>query len=317
MATRWGLEASAVERRLRRAEESRAWCLKLISKLIHEMSQPLTILAGEMQLALQDGRTEAQYRAVLDTCLQQVSRLHHLVRRVREIAQAERPVEPSSGASFPEAISEAVETFRPLAESKQVKIAAQVEGNPQVAISPERLKQVVHQLLSLAVERSPAGTEVRLALSLSPTLASLAVSDQGAALSGEDIALLLDPLLPNPNHYVDFMQNRLEWCLAKRTAEACWGAFSLRSGAGQGCSATLTLPRFETRNSKFENRNSKIETRNPELETRDPEFEIRNSRLEARIFNTDDRRLIEFPVSIFDLRVSIFDFRVSEKAWLR
>lgn len=245
MATSLGLEAPGFDRRLRRAEESRDWCLRLISKLIHEMSQPLTILAGEMQLALQQEITEAQYRAVLEAGLQQVERLHHLVRRLREIARVERSFEPSSGASLREAISGAVETFRPVAESKRVKITVEFESDPELAISAERLKQVVHQLLSLAVERSPEGAEVRLAVSLSPTVASLAVSDQGAALSAEDMVLLLDPLLPNPNRYVDFVQNRLEWCLAKRTAEVWWGAFSLTSGAGQGCSATLTLPRFK------------------------------------------------------------------------
>jgi signal transduction histidine kinase len=245
VATSLGSEAIGFERRLRRAEESRDWCLRLISKLIHEMSQPLTTLAGEMQLALQDDTAaEAQYRAVLETCLPQVERLHHLVRRLREFAQVERSVEPGSGASLLGAISGAIETFRPLAESKRVKITARVESDPVVAISAERLRQVVHHMLSLAVERSPAGAEVRLAVSLRPTTASLAVSDQGAALRAEDMTLLLDPLLPNPNQHVDFVENGLEWCLARRTAEVWWGTFNLASETGQGCLATLTLPRW-------------------------------------------------------------------------
>jgi len=243
VATSLESEAPGFEHRLRRAEESRDWCLKLISKFIHEMSQPLTTLYGELQLALQEDDPEAQYRAVLEASVQQVERLHYLVRRLREIAQAERSVELSSGASMLEAVSGAVETFRRVAESKRVKISVVAENDSEVAISADRLRQMVHQLLNLAVERSPEGAEVRLAVSLSPTVALLAVSDQGAALSSEDVALLLDPLVQNRNPPTDFVENNLGWCLVRRTAEAWWGAFSLGSGSGQGCTATLTLPR--------------------------------------------------------------------------
>lgn len=60
--------AASFERRAQRADESRNSCLKLFFALLHEMSQPLTALAGEIQTALFDHRPEAEYREVLQSC---------------------------------------------------------------------------------------------------------------------------------------------------------------------------------------------------------------------------------------------------------
>jgi len=229
--------------RLQRVEDSRDWCLKLISKLIHEMSQPLTILYGEMHLALRNHPTEASLRAVVESSVQQVDRLSRLVRRLREMAQVERPMALAGGASLVDEVREAVETYRPVADLKQATIVVEEQGDGEVAIAAAHLRQTVHELVKVAVQRSPRGGSVFLSLSAPEEhVALLRVVDQGPALSSEEVALLLDPLMRSPARRTDFVDSSLEWCLAKRTAEAWWGSFNLESGPERGCTASLVLP---------------------------------------------------------------------------
>jgi two-component system sensor histidine kinase QseC len=236
--------ATSLAHRLERAEESREWCLKFISRLIHDMSQPLTVLYGEIHLALTAPSRESEYRAVLEASAQQVDALTRLVNRLRELAHVEKRGSLDRGTSLLAPVQGAIETFHRVAESKHVKIALAAEGDSEVAIPADRLKEAVHQLLNLAVERTPEGGSISLQISVSPTIASLRVDDQGPALPPEELALLLDPLTPSPNRRVKLADTRLEWCLAKRMAEVWWGTFEVESKRGQGCQATLTLPRW-------------------------------------------------------------------------
>ena len=233
-----------IERRLERAEESQAWCLEIISKLIHDMSQPLTVLYGELHLLLAAQPEAQELRGVLEGSVGQVESLIHLVQHLRDLAYVEKSIELTRGSSLLEAIRAAAETFRPVAESKQVNLLVETGEDAEVAIPDDRLGRVVHQMLNAALERSPQYGAVSVTVNLSAAVGSLCVADQGPALLQEQLAFLLDPLSRKSNEETKFVDASLEWCLANRLAEAWWGSFSLESGVERGCEATLALPRW-------------------------------------------------------------------------
>jgi len=237
-----GAERADLERRLARAEESRTWLLRLISELIHEASQPLTVLYGELQLALESGPDEDEHRALLQASTKQVDLLIRLVQRARELARAEKSIELSRGTSILETVRAAMETLQSVAESKQVKLVLQTNTDAAVAIPADRLEHVVDLLVNLALERSSDGAAVFLTTTRTAAAVSLCVADQGAGLSPEQVALLLDPLAHNRERRASFVECDLGWCLTKRIAEAWGGSFRMESGLEGGCSATLTLP---------------------------------------------------------------------------
>ena len=227
------------EHRAQRAEESRAWCLKLLSALLHEMSQPLTVLAGEIQLLLLDQHPETEYREVLQQCAAQTDRLSLLLALLRELAEAERLPEFAEGVSVKEALRESVELLRPLAESKGVKLSLDVSSDKEVTGDAERLRKVLFQTLKSAVDRSPEGGQVRVVLLSSPHNAICRVTDMGSMPDAEAVARLLDPLRTAGR--LPLLDSRLEWCLAKRMAEACGGSFTV-DGNAQHCRVSITLP---------------------------------------------------------------------------
>jgi len=247
MATK-GLSQAATrtvsfERRAQRAEESRNWCSKLLSVLLHEMSQPLTVLAGEIQLLLLDHHPESEYREVLQQCAAETDRLSLLLALLRELAEAERPPDYAERASVKDALRESVELLRPLGESKGVKFSLEVSSDNHVTVTAERLRKVLLHTLKSAVDRSPNGSQVRVVLLSSPPDVICRVTDMGSVPSAEDVARLLDPLATAGR--LSLLDSRLEWCIAKRMAEACGGSFAV-GGNGEHCRVSVTLPLYAT-----------------------------------------------------------------------
>ena len=237
-----GAERADLARCLGRGEESRVWCLRLISELIHEMSQPLTVLYGELHLALEACPAGDRHQPLLESSAKQVALLFRLVQRFREMAQAEKLIELRHGTRMLEVVRAIMESLQPVAESKEIRLVLQANADAEVAISADRLEQMVHLLLSFALERSSNGTVVSVATRLTPAAASLCVIDQGPPLSAKQIALLIDPFSCDQDRQVRFVDRSLEWCLAKRIAEVWGGSLDLENGLQRGCSATLTVP---------------------------------------------------------------------------
>lgn len=229
------------ENRARRAEESRNWCLKLLSMLLHEMSQPLTVLAGEIQLALLDHHSETEYRGVLQQCAAQTDRLCQLLALLRELADAERPPDSGAGASLKDALRESVELLGPLAGSKGVQVGLEVTRDHKVDVAAERLNKLLFQLLKFAIDRSPKDGQVRVVLLSSAHDAICRVIDVGSMPSAEDVARLLDPSTTAGQRLE--LDLHLEWCLAKRMIEACGGSFDV-SGNAEHCSVSVALPLY-------------------------------------------------------------------------
>lgn len=73
---------------LNRLEESFAIQRRFISNASHELSTPLTSVSSQIEVALLHNRSDAEYRKVLGSVLEDVQELHHLTRNLLEIAKA-------------------------------------------------------------------------------------------------------------------------------------------------------------------------------------------------------------------------------------
>ena len=73
---------------LNRLEESFAMEKRFISNASHELSTPLTSISSQIQVALLQSRTTAEYQKVLASVLKDIQGLHYLTRNLLEIAKA-------------------------------------------------------------------------------------------------------------------------------------------------------------------------------------------------------------------------------------
>jgi PAS domain S-box-containing protein len=162
----------------------------LLAAVAHELRSPLSSIAGWVQL-IGLGRLEADVR---DRAIASMTRsVRTLTRMVEDLVDHAR----SKGGFFrlertrlqlPLLLSEALEACRPAAAQKGITLVSQVPDEvPAISADPQRLQQVLSNLLGNALKFTPEGGEVYLSLECFARHVEIAITDTG---SGIDPAFL-------------------------------------------------------------------------------------------------------------------------------
>lgn len=159
----------------------------------HELRSPLTVLRGEIEVALRKERTPAAYRAVLESNLEEVLRLSRITEDLLLLARADARALPRANA---DTVLEAVlgRTVRQLAgtaEAKDLVVEVDATGAAHVPIDGGLLGQVVWNLLDNAIKFTPRGGTVRICAQSDAERMLLTVRDTGPGL-GDDPDRLFD-----------------------------------------------------------------------------------------------------------------------------
>ncbi len=158
----------------------------MVADIAHELRTPLTVIQGNLQAILDDvyPLDKAEIAAVYDETLI----LNRLVNDLRELAQAEAGQLSLSlqGVDLTGLIERAVTLLEEPARSKGINLQVNLPANlPSVQADPDRVRQVLHNLLSNALRHTPPGGSITVS-------AKAAQGDGGAG----EIVLTPAPLLP-------------------------------------------------------------------------------------------------------------------------
>jgi signal transduction histidine kinase len=170
--------------RLRELDELKSDFLGNVS---HELRTPLAAIQGFVDNLL-DGITgplTGKQRHYLIRVHDNVERLTRMVSDLLDLTRIEaRKIELAPRAVDPgEWVAEAVEELRPLARARTIQVALEVAGCPPVWGDPDKLHQVLTNLLSNALKFTPPGGRVTVTAAPEPGgLARLAVHDTGLGI---------------------------------------------------------------------------------------------------------------------------------------
>jgi signal transduction histidine kinase/ActR/RegA family two-component response regulator len=232
----------------RRAAEAAARARdEFLATLSHELRNPLNAVLGWATL-LESGRLDAeQARRAIRVILRNVDAQARLVEDLLEMSSAVlgrtrlsiRPVEVRAVAI------EVVDALRPGAEAKGVRLESRLES-PGAVVSgdPDRLRQVIWNLLANAVKFTPAGGRVEISVARVRSHLELRVSDTGQGIHPDLLPHVFDRLRQG-----DSTSTRahggvgIGLALVRHLVELHGGAVRARSpGEGQGATFTVTLP---------------------------------------------------------------------------
>ena len=167
---------------LRREEEQQQ---RLIADIAHELRTPLTVLKGELE-ALEDGLLEAE-PATYRRLGEEVTLLERLVQDLRLLTQAESGELPLRlrRVDLTALVREASASFASHARRRDVTVVPDLvpvvlEGDP------DRLRQVLANLLENAVRHAPQGSRVDVGLQRDGGCAVLTVRDRGEGIPEEE-----------------------------------------------------------------------------------------------------------------------------------
>jgi two-component system OmpR family sensor kinase len=169
----------------------------LVADVAHELRTPLSVIQGNLRAILDDvyPLDKAEIAGIYDETLI----LSRLINDLRELAQAEAGqlglnIQPTA---LPPLIEGAVDLFAELAREKEVNLKTRLSDNlPSVLADPDRVRQVLHNLLTNALRHTPDGGEIGiLAEPSADDLASsvrVSVTDTGPGIPAEDLPHVFD-----------------------------------------------------------------------------------------------------------------------------
>jgi PAS domain S-box-containing protein len=129
----------------------------------------------------------------------------------------------------------------PLAAARGVTLETELEaGLPMVDIDPDRIAQVLSNLVGNAVKFTPEGGHVKMRAMRHANGVLLMVQDTGVGISPEDLPFVFDRFWQSRR--TDRSGAGLGLAIAHGIVRAHGGTLTLESEVGRGTSALLTLP---------------------------------------------------------------------------
>ena len=220
--------------------------LQLLGDVSHELRTPLTAIKGSME-ALIDGVLPAE-AATFEQIEQEADRLQRLVNDLHELSRVEAGAYEldRQPVSIETIVQAAVHRMAGQFQQKNIFLKASLEpGLPAIQGDPDRLLQVVMNLLSNAYQYTPDGGEVSVQTALQDRNIVVSVADNGTGISAEHI-----PNLFTRFYRVDKSRSRqsgggsgIGLTIARYLVEAHGGSIWAESdGVGKGSKFVFTLP---------------------------------------------------------------------------
>jgi signal transduction histidine kinase len=216
----------------------------MVTDVAHELRTPLTNLRGYLEAA-RDGLLVPD-SALVDNLYEETMLLSRLVADLQELAQAEAGQltllrQPASLAGM---VEQAVAILRPQANAKGLALIVDLPADlPPVDVDPERVGQVLRNLLNNAAAHTSRGGEVTVAAQANIGEVSVSVHDTGTGIAPEHLPYVFDRF-----YRADQSRARqtggagLGLAITKQLMIAHGGSISVASAPGQGTTFTFALP---------------------------------------------------------------------------
>lgn len=214
----------------------------------HELRTPLTVLLTQLQSALARERPAEDYRHTLTSSLATVQRMRRLIECLLELARLDAGQEALHHApcDLAELAAECAELIQPLADARRITIKLDLAPAPCHG-DPQRLSQVITNLLKNAIDYNRDGGSIRLltrtqgAPSPAAATALFQITDTGPGIPEPHRAHIfdrfyrIDPSRKGPS-------TGLGLAISKAIIDHHSGKLELTQSSDQGSTFTLELP---------------------------------------------------------------------------
>jgi signal transduction histidine kinase len=227
---------------LERTEQLRR---NLVADVAHELRTPLSNIQGHLE-AIRDGLLPPE-PATFDSIYEEVLLLARLVEDLQELtlAEAGQLTLVRQSADVAEIVRRALAAAQPPAEAKGLTLEAKLpEGQAIAEVAPERIGQVLRNLLSNAITHTSKGGLITVDLKDDGDELHIGVADTGDGIPPEDLPYVFERFYrADPSRVRATGGAGLGLTIARRLVEAHGGTIGVESEVGKGSRFTFTLPK--------------------------------------------------------------------------
>ena len=219
---------------------------EFLATLAHELRNPLAPIRHGLELMRTQGENVETVTQVRDMLDRQVNQMVHLVHDLLDIARITNgKVElRKQHATVGDVVTMAVETSLPLINTSAHRLTVTVPDAPiHVYVDPERIAQVISNLLNNAAKYTPPGGEIALRIVRDDSHVQISVTDNGIGIAPQSIDAIFD-LFRQVGHDFERSQGGLGigLSLVRQLVELHGGtAAAISAGAGAGSTFTIRL----------------------------------------------------------------------------
>jgi len=215
----------------------------MLADVSHELRTPLTIIQGNIEAVL-DGVYPAD-ETRLKSLLEETHILSRLIEDLRTLALAESGALQLKREStdLTALLRETVSAFQSQADIAGVNMELALKDRSlPLEIDPERIRQVLTNLISNALRYSPRGSSIKINLAESAPGAEghirISVQDSGPGIAPEDLPHIFDRFYKSR----DSRGMGLGLSIAKFIVESHGGQITAESSEGKGTTISFSLP---------------------------------------------------------------------------
>jgi signal transduction histidine kinase len=246
-----GVAVVTLARRLRRAreeqrrlEEISAVREEFISIVSHELRTPVAGMLGFLQTTLDhwEVMTDGERQRAILRAMSSARRLHSLTRDVLDTSslEAEGMTYAISDVDLRAELSSAVDAERDLRPDRILTLELP-QGRLWVRCDPDRLQQIVTNLLDNAVKSSPPLTPIEVSVVPGEDSVDIAIRDHGPGLSDSELTRVFDKFVRGRTSTPTGTGLGLYIC--RQLVEAQGGTIRAERASDGGARFVVTLPR--------------------------------------------------------------------------
>jgi heavy metal sensor kinase len=212
----------------------------------HELRTPLAVMRGEMEVALEYGKTVEDLRNVLMSSLEELDRLTVIANDLLLLARADAMMgtERFEQVNLQQLLSEVAADVTVLAQSRGVEFETGDLPETVLLGNHDGLRRLFMNLLDNAVKYTPSGGEVRLSCDVRDGTAKVMVEDTGIGITPDDLPHIFDRFYKASRSRMssDDKGAGLGLSISKALAEQHGGKISVNSVLHRGTTFTVSLP---------------------------------------------------------------------------
>jgi signal transduction histidine kinase len=239
-------KAIQAEMEVRRLREMDRFKSDFINAAAHELNTPLTPLKLQLHILKKklphDSGIERRTVDLLDRNLERLVWLVDEMLDVARLHSGRLRLKPAA-ADLARLAREAVETFQETAAQRGITLRLEQPDALPGTFDPQRVTQVLYNLVSNALKFTPTGGEVEVRARRDGAWLEASVADTGAGLTAEQAGQLFQPFTRLHRDQLDAPGTGLGLYISQGIAQRHGGTLAVRSaGPGRGATFTLRLP---------------------------------------------------------------------------